>query len=1050
MQFHGRPSIFLLPIFILSGFAGLIYQSLWSQYLGLFLGHSSYAQSLVLMLFMGGMAIGAWWASRRSTNWRYPLLAYAAIELLIGLLGLAFDGIFQGVTGWAYAHLLPSLEGQGATALRWGLATVLVLPQCVLLGATFPLMSAGYLRVQPQAQGEVLAGLYFANSIGAAAGALASTYLLLPALGLPGAVMVAGALNVLVAALIYPLARAGEPGGGPSENPTVPGGAGRADRTVAAVLCIALLTGASSFVYEITWVRMLSLALGTTLHSFELMLAAFIAGIAFGGLWLRHRADRMASPLRAAGWVQVLMGLAALASMFVYAQAFEWVGWLMRVIVRSAEGYGLYSVASAVIAVLVMFPAAFFAGMTLPLLTLALLRQGRGEKVIGQVYAFNTVGAIVGVLAAVHVLMPMLGLKYALLVAAVVDVGLGVWLLWPGGGVGVGAGSRVWRPTVATHQGQRVATHRESRVASHQEQEQVPTQQDQVATDREPVVSYRGAALAVGLGVAGVIAAVALVRFDPLVLSSSVYRHGGARLHDSAKMLFFKDGQTATVSVFETDRGAGPVRSIATNGKVDAGMTVSVDQEPSGDESTMVLLGALPLALGHGFERVGVIGFGSGLTTHTLLGDPRVGQVDTVEIEPAMVEGARLFGDRVSRAYDDPRSHIVIDDAKAHFAGSGRRYDLIISEPSNPWVGGTASLFSDEFYAFVPGQLNDGGLFVQWLQLYEITPELVSSVLDGLVDHFSDVRAYLANDSDLIIVATPKGKLPELNAGVFEHPALRAELARVGVHGLDDLRDTYAMGDAALRAYLALYPSPRHSDYHPILTLRAPIARFQQGYVGDVESIMTAPWPLTRAWGGPEPRVPPAEGAQLNLQVLQRRSTAYLLSQRLQHGADLPGGGDHALADALRSLGERCELEITPLETAGLVFFLAGETVPFLAPAEREALWVRPTWRPCPLRDPTVIDALALVSAAATDDHAQVLESGQRLLEGPHSVGLLADARSGYYLFGAMQYAAWASGDTVLARALSDRYWNSLGTDARASGRLRLLTYMAALGKQER
>ncbi|WP_259171314.1 fused MFS/spermidine synthase [Stenotrophomonas chelatiphaga] len=1002
------------------------------------------------MLFMGGMAIGAWWASRRSTNWRYPLLAYAAIELLIGLLGLAFDGIFQGVTGWAYAHLLPSLEGQGATALRWGLATVLVLPQCVLLGATFPLMSAGYLRVQPQAQGEVLAGLYFANSIGAAAGALASTYLLLPALGLPGAVMVAGALNVLVAALIYPLARAGEPGGGPSENPTVPGGAGRADRTVAAVLCIALLTGASSFVYEITWVRMLSLALGTTLHSFELMLAAFIAGIAFGGLWLRHRADRMASPLRAAGWVQVLMGLAALASMFVYAQAFEWVGWLMRVIVRSAEGYGLYSVASAVIAVLVMFPAAFFAGMTLPLLTLALLRQGRGEKVIGQVYAFNTVGAIVGVLAAVHVLMPMLGLKYALLVAAVVDVGLGVWLLWPGGGVGVGAGSRVWRPTVATHQGQRVATHRESRVASHQEQEQVPTQQDQVATDREPVVSYRGAALAVGLGVAGVIAAVALVRFDPLVLSSSVYRHGGARLHDSAKMLFFKDGQTATVSVFETDRGAGPVRSIATNGKVDAGMTVSVDQEPSGDESTMVLLGALPLALGHGFERVGVIGFGSGLTTHTLLGDPRVGQVDTVEIEPAMVEGARLFGDRVSRAYDDPRSHIVIDDAKAHFAGSGRRYDLIISEPSNPWVGGTASLFSDEFYAFVPGQLNDGGLFVQWLQLYEITPELVSSVLDGLVDHFSDVRAYLANDSDLIIVATPKGKLPELNAGVFEHPALRAELARVGVHGLDDLRDTYAMGDAALRAYLALYPSPRHSDYHPILTLRAPIARFQQGYVGDVESIMTAPWPLTRAWGGPEPRVPPAEGAQLNLQVLQRRSTAYLLSQRLQHGADLPGGGDHALADALRSLGERCELEITPLETAGLVFFLAGETVPFLAPAEREALWVRPTWRPCPLRDPTVIDALALVSAAATDDHAQVLESGQRLLEGPHSVGLLADARSGYYLFGAMQYAAWASGDTVLARALSDRYWNSLGTDARASGRLRLLTYMAALGKQER
>lgn len=1026
-----RIDLWLLCTFVLSGFAGLIYQSIWSQYLGLFLGHSSHAQSLVLMLFMGGMAIGAWWASRGSTSWRWPLLAYAAIELLIGLLGLAFDGVFQGITGFAYTHLLPGVEGQGATALRWSLATLLVLPQCILLGATFPLMSAGYLRVQPNSQGEVLAGLYFANSIGAAVGALASTYLLLPALGLPGAVMVAGALNIVVAGLVWPVARGGVASGGePTRGVEAVAPSGAEPRSTTMVLCIALLTGASSFVYEITWVRMLSLALGTTLHSFELMLAAFIAGIAFGGLWLRHRADRMASPLRVAGWVQVLMGLAALGSMFVYAQAFEWVGWLMRVIVRSAEGYGLFSVASGLIAVAVMFPAAFFAGMTLPLLTLALLRGGRGEKAVGQVYAFNTLGAIVGVLAAVHVLMPMLGLKYALVVAAVVDIALGVWVLWVVGDRAAErrAAGRAWRPTVATHQEQAAATHQEPRRG-------------------QTVATHRAAWVAVVLGVAGVVAAVGWVRFDPLVLSSSVYRHGGAKLSEGSEMLFFRDGQTATVSVFESDRGNGPVRSIATNGKVDAGLTVSLGQVPSGDESTMVLLGALPLALGNGFERVGVIGFGSGLTTHTLLGDARVGHVDTVEIEPAMVEGARLFGDRVARAFDDPRSHIVIDDAKAHFAGSGQRYDLIISEPSNPWVGGTGSLFSDEFYAFVPRQLNEVGLFVQWLQLYEITPELVASVLDGLVDHFGDVRAYLANDADLIIVATPQGRLPVLNDGLFAQPALRVELARIGVRGLDDLTDTFVMSDAALRAFPPLYPTPRHSDYHPILTLRAPVARFQQAFVGDVESIMTAPWPLTRAWGGPEPRTPVADGAQLNLQVLQRRTTAQLLANRLQHGADMPGGGDHALADALRSLGQRCELEVTPLETAGLVFFLAGETVPFLSPAEREALWVKSEWRPCPLRDPTVIDALALVAAAASDDHAQVLAAGQRLLEGPQGAGLLGDARAGYYLFGALQHAAWSTGDTRLARTLADRYWNALGPDARGSGRLRLLTYMAALGR---
>lgn len=122
-----RPSFshgpWLLLIFVLSGFAGLIYQSIWTQYLGLFLGHSSHAQSLVLILFMGGMALGAWLVSRRSALLRRPLLAYAVIELVIGVLGIGFDGLFQSVTGWAYTHLMPGMEGTSSTALRWALAT---------------------------------------------------------------------------------------------------------------------------------------------------------------------------------------------------------------------------------------------------------------------------------------------------------------------------------------------------------------------------------------------------------------------------------------------------------------------------------------------------------------------------------------------------------------------------------------------------------------------------------------------------------------------------------------------------------------------------------------------------------------------------------------------------------------------------------------------------------------------------------------------------------------------------------------------------------------
>lgn len=1000
-----RPSFshgpWLLLIFVLSGFAGLIYQSIWTQYLGLFLGHSSHAQSLVLILFMGGMALGAWLVSRRSALLRRPLLAYAVIELVIGVLGIGFDGLFQGVTGWAYTHLMPGMEGTSSTALRWALATALVLPQCILLGATFPLMSAGYMRLQPGSQGEVLAGLYFSNSLGAAAGALVATYALLPAVGLPGTVLSAGLLNIVVAILVYPLARDGSaPAVVASAAPAAGGARPETAVPVRLVLLVAAATGASSFVYEITWVRMLSLALGTTLHSFELMLAAFILGIAFGGLWLRRRADRMPSPLRVAGWVQVWMGLAALASMFVYAQAFDWVGWLMRVIVRSADGYVLYNLASAAIAGLVMFPAAFFAGMTLPLLTLALLRAGQGERAIGQAYAFNTLGAIVGVLAAIHLLMPLLGLKYALLVAAVVDIVLGLVLL------------------------QRLRLAAPGRL-------------------RSPLWQ------AGALGVAGVVAAVVLVRFDPLVLNSSVYRHGTARLADTATMLFSRDGQTATVAVYESTQPIGRMRAIATNGKVDAGMAVSMAQAPTSDESTMILLAALPLALRDDYQRVGVIGFGSGLSTHTLLGDQRVGRVETVEIEPAMVEGARLFGERVERAFNDPRSHVVIDDAKSYFAASPRKYDLIISEPSNPWVGGTAALFSDEFYAFVPQQLNEGGVFVQWLQLYEITPELVSSVLAGLLEQFSDVRAYLANRGDLILVATPKGTLPPMKDSLFQQPQLRGELARIGVHSVADLENALSMDDAALRAFVPLYPAARNSDYFPTLKLNAPVARFQGAFTRDFQQVMTAPWRIVSA---PPTGQVTATAAGLPQPASSRddkRPTARAVAAFLQGEAPTDvADADWMSAQALRGLAARCELDGSPMETTRLLFVLAGETIPFLPAAQRAALWAQRDWMDCTPADPVVSASLALVAAAATDDHHAVLTEGRRLLGSEHAPMLLADPATGYYLFGAMQHAARQLGDTTASRQLTDQYWKALAPDARGNGPLRLLSYLAAMGRQ--
>lgn len=1000
-----RAGTWLLWIFVLSGFSGLIYQSIWTQYLGLFLGHSSYAQSLVLILFMGGMAVGAWLVSRWSSRVRRPLLAYAIIEVIIGLLGLCFDGIYQGLTGWAYDQLLPMLPAGQLQYVRWFLAAVMVLPQCILLGATFPLMSAGYIRLQEHAEGRVLAGLYFSNSLGAAIGALASTYVMLPAVGMPGTVFSAGLINILVAIIVYPLSKRETPlptVTEPAVSTAGPAADAGASRTML-ILIVAGLTGTASFIYEITWIRMLSLALGTTIHSFELMLASFILGIALGGLWLKNRADRLVTPLVTAGWIQVWMGVAALGSMFVYANAFEWVGWLMKVIVHSAQGYGLFNVASAGIALLVMFPAAFFAGMTLPLLTLALLRQGSGEKAIGQAYAFNTVGAIVGVLAAVHVLMPLLGLKYALLAGALLDIALGLVLL---------SRNAVVLP------GRRVS----------------------------PLVP------AFTLGAAALLASSLFVTFDPAVLNSSVYRNGTASLGENSRMVFHRDGKTATVAVFEQGAPGGEVRFISTNGKVDAGLAASFDQPAMPDESTMVLLAAVPLSMRNHYERVGVIGFGSGMTTHTLMGHSKIGSVDTVEIEPAMVEGARHFGERVSRAYTDPRSHVIIDDAKAYFASAPKKYDLIISEPSNPWVGGTASLFGTEFYQYVPKQLNQDGLFVQWLQLYEISPELVNSVLSAMLANFKDVKAYLANRSDLILVASPNGSVPDLGDGIFQQPLLRADLARVGVSNLRDLQDTRALNRQGLEGYLALYPHQVNSDMFPILKLQAPMTRFQGTQVSDFDNLGTAPWPIGRHLGGPSAREVPlvSDASSLSLSTVRQNEAAGEVFLALVEGDRTKPKAmselDGLMAEALRGMAANCEMAERPQRTAAMIFSLATETAAYLDPARLHRLWGQPEWVKCPSRDATVDAALGLMAAVADNRHRDVVTHGVALLDGEHGDELFKDGGSGYYILGAMQFAALSEGDPAVAQQLVKRYWHRLDRRGQGDASLRLLAWLASSG----
>lgn len=942
---HHSTRLGLLAIFVLSGFAGLIYQSIWTHYLGLFLGHAAYAQALVLAIFMGGMAAGAAWIAQAGHKWRNLIRGYAVIEAVIGVLGLLFHWIFNGVAAFSYEWLIPAIgEPWAINVAKWVVAALLILPQTVLLGMTFPLMSGGLIRRFPGSDGHLLGGLYFTNSIGAALGALTAVFILLPWVGLPGAMVTAALLNFAVAGLAWWLAREPEPiASVKPRDASPPEPRLLHNPTLRLVLFGTAMSGAASFIYEIVWIRMLSMAVGSTMHAFELMLASFIAGIALGGLWVRKHADETSSPLRLVGWMQIFMGVAALASLAIYANAFAWVGWLISALAKTDGGYTLYNLGTATLSVLIMLPAAFFAGTTLPLFTIALLRQGQGERAIGRVYAWNTLGAIAGVFAAIHLLIPYLGLKLALCVAAIIDLGIGLVLL-------------------------------------------------RLQVDgRRSMIKF---AVAAGISAMALMAAVR-VPYDPLKLASGVFRHGNAMVDaETQRIAYYRDGKTSSVSVIA---GVDGSVSIATNGKPDAAIMMREGSPPTSDESTMALLAAVPLTILQKPEQVGVIGFGSGMTTHTLLGDPRVKQVDTIEIEPAMIEGARLFGPRVDRAYSDARSNIVIDDAKAFFSASSKKYDLIISEPSNPWISGVGSLFSKEFYQFIPRHLNDQGIFVQWIQLYEIDEQLVGSIFNALSPNFEDYAAWITNSTDMLIVASVKGPLPrsDLDRLTSLSPALKSELARVGITSQQHL-DFHKTADARLLQGIArLYNElPPNSDYLPILGLHAPKSRFKGISADAISTLPAQEVPILEALGIRTPlplEIEPSRLRHYAAETMTWRARALAADLTSQRGAfiapDVISSRTLSPATLLKAAARQaCEQSWTPAtrrELSARMREIVNLTHAFLPAAALKEIWEHRNWLPCNNVPPDIARTLSLLAKFSSKDWNSMGDIGEEWLTKP-------------------------------------------------------------------
>jgi spermidine synthase len=960
-------------LFAFSGFSGLIYESIWTHYLKLFLGSAAYAQTLVLVIFMGGMAVGAWGVGRVTTKIRNLFYVYAIVELGIGIFALVFHNLFVNVTNFSYYSVIPKIDSTAFLVFyKWSMAAILILPQTILLGATFPLMSAGLIRIIAEKPGRTLAFLYFSNSIGAVAGVLISGYLLVDFIGLPGTILAAGLINILIALTVWLMCH----NEGIDDVPISALNQQQAilsRKILITLLLCSCLTGASSFMYEIGWIRMLCLVLGSSTHAFELMLSAFILGLAIGGYWIKRSIDGLIDPLKSLGIIQLIMGGFALSTLLLYGQTFNIMSNILAALSKSEAAYFFFNLFSQGLSMLIMLPATICAGMTLPIITYYLISRGYGEGAIGKTYASNTIGAILGVLLAVQVIMPLMGVKNVIIIGAMIDVILGLFLLW--------------------HVDSMSSMRRWSSIA----------------------VFFGGLFLVFILW----------VHLDVNKMASSVFRTGQAK--SGIESIFHEDGKNASVDVGHSL--GGKIITILTNGKPDG--SIGSAGSLAADEPTQMLLGALPWGMNENAKTVATIGIGTGMTGHVLLSVTTLASVDTIEIEPAMVKGARYFGDKTANIFKDSRSHIYIEDAKTFFTNNKKKYDLIISEPSNPWVSGVAGLFSREFYHLVRGYINEDGLFVQWLQLYEIGTPLVASIMKAIAENFEDYDIYLMTNTDLIIVAGKNLQNRKPAEKMFQMPALKAELARISISNTQDFQVRYLGNKRILDPLFQSYEIPPNSDFYPILDLNAVRDRFMSLSANELINIRNISVPLMEILRMEKTPAQPFSITQADYLDSARKARQALAIYEYFNNSNKNQKNNQLTMDKasiqivrnVRTIRNQCQSDQLVEGWLPYLHALAQMTIPYLSSKQMTVIWNDIEASSCSANLPDPINKwIHMYKAFSYRDYEKSLQYSMQLLpEGK----IKASSENNYLLMVAM-ISNIALKNNAGVRDLYNRYENTI------------------------
>jgi spermidine synthase len=703
---RSRSALVYSLIFFLSGVTGLVYELLWVRLLYQAFGSTIQSVTTVVAAYMGGLGLGAWLLGKFADRHRKPTALYGWLEIAIGLFGIV-SPLVLSLAHAVYVATAGALALGGATslALRFLLAALVLLVPTTLMGGTLPALTRAFMGVERDRLKSSLSHLYSLNTLGAMVGTALAGFFLIEHVGIRASLWGAGAVNLVLGAAALALARRSEP----SVAPMDAAGPRRRDAVRNVALGLLAITAFASLLDEIAWTRVLVMLVGASTYAFSLVLLVFLLGIGLGSALVARLGAARPATLADAALAQGITGAGA-ALLLVFFNALPL--YIMAVFQHATfDATTRLLLLGLAVGAAVLIPTIGM-GLSFPILTdLAAPRDAARGADVGRAYALNTLGSIAGAVLTGFVFVVVLGTQTTLRLGLLIN-GAAALLLAALAARGVAEGS-------AEHRALRFRVLAAGALAT--------------------------AALGVALGAPGwstrlIDLAPSIYARDPMDAKTrqAFFAHRGQR------QLAFREGWNATVSVWEGLNG----RTLRVNGKVDA--------SDGPDMNTQIMLGLAPVAARPNATSALAIGFGSGVTTRVLADVPGMQRVRAVEIEPAVLAMRDWF-----RAVNDSvlaRKNVaaVVDDARSALQLRHDRFDVIVSEPSNPWVAGVATLYTPEFFRIVRSRLTDGGVFGQWVQLYQLPLPIVAGVVRNIRAVFPHVEVWFSSTLDLIVLGSDR------------------------------------------------------------------------------------------------------------------------------------------------------------------------------------------------------------------------------------------------------------------------------------------------------